>query len=1033
MPDDIAVPEGFTSGAEAQTARYHRQAERGSVPEITGDEDLARIDPGTKYRGPDNVVRTKPFIIKDDTDFAKVPEGAQYIGPDDVLRTKPTYEPIGFTAQTLYGMALTDQGREKALRTVYGDKVRKDDGGLYVDDDGKLRRPGARDIKSALGVSAAETLPAVGMTVGSGLGGVAGLETGPGAAGTAFGGGVLGAMLGRQANNLILGLAGIHESLPVQIESIGTEGAAVAGGEVLGKTATKTIKALGALPAINQGIRNAGEQIKGGITENLAGILQAVGITPERARFLGGTTHAAAQQAADITERFGKGGIVAPSNLLPEAPGLKKIEEFDSVFRAQNPFLQNTRALYEQDTKRIAESPEIGLNITEPFTQATKGVSSRKAGEKVLESKLREKAIGDAELENAARDAKQAFQAPITAEGGEKAVRENQARAVAILQKRMDDSAKQTQELLTGMVDDLHADVDKAITLGKSGDDPSRLVREVDAKFRAYNAAIRAQASNMYNAADAAAGNNVVNTGPLYDTAREFVASMPEALLSKYPAEVAILRKLAGIGKQGAEEGAELEPQALTFGELRKLRSWFRYGIDYHDLTPDMKEGSLKFFEKKINDVIHDAEAIPALKDAAGLLDKADAFYKANIPFMQDQMVKGIVKSLKSGVGINPAGVADILFVPGRTEALRRARDILGENLWKSVEAAHINKMLDNSKLLDGSIDAVKFAKQVTEDHKNGLLQTGYSVSNAARITKIAQDIERVQGTLPIRPEEVDSIASLMQAAEAAKKEMEIRAEQDPLGVLSRETKRIDKEWNAAQKTLNAQRKTDPLGFTFQPSALAIKSADRILGSPDLLLAAADQFGTDSIEFNALRQVFVSRFFQRGIGRIGGLRGELAGELRSPFGKEGISDEMQALLFPGTTREQLVTLAKDMEFLFSGRGESMGGAMAAASRVLNPSAHIPIPMPTGAAKFFASVPGVSFVHRLLLGKMYATIMDGVSHPNFINWLAGRLNGTPQERAVARAVVQERLKLGGWAGSAFLQTRESPENRPEQVQ
>ena len=66
------------------------------------------------------------------------------------------------------------------------------------------------------------------------------------------------------------------------------------------------------------------------------------------------------------------------------------------------------------------------------------------------------------------------------------------------------------------------------------------------------------------------------------------------------------------------------------------MRSWLRYGVDWNDLTPDMREGSLKYFEKQVNSFIHDKELPAEFKHAAQLLDTADAFYKDKIPFLDD-------------------------------------------------------------------------------------------------------------------------------------------------------------------------------------------------------------------------------------------------------------------------------------------------------------------------------------------------------------------------------------------------------------
>jgi hypothetical protein len=60
---------------------------------------------------------------------------------------------------------------------------------------------------------------------------------------------------------------------------------------------------------------------------------------------------------------------------------------------------------------------------------------------------------------------------------------------------------------------------------------------------------------------------------------------------------------------------------------------------------------------------------------------------------------------------------------------------------------------------------------------------------------------------------------------------------------------------------------------------------------------------------------------------------------------------------------------------------------------------------------------VSFVARQILQKTFATVMDAVSHPNFINWLAGELKGSPQQRMMAKEALNNRLRLGGGFGAA----------------
>jgi hypothetical protein len=988
----------------AATTRAYGTAHRENpIPEIKGDEDYATLKPGTKFMGPDKKVRTKPWEVASDEDYDVVPEGADFVDPKGQTRIKPKAGPISYTAQTLYDMARTDGGREQALRKLYGDQVKRDStGALYIEDeDGKLLRPG-RGAAAFFGNLTAEAAPSAGMILGGRLGGAigTGVEPGGGTIAGGVGGAVLGAMAGRQVNNVVLGLAGIHEGLVPQAESLASEATGVMGGELIGRGLAKIPAAIAASKRTAQ---QAGAAA-GGLRENLPNVLEQAGITPDRARKFMGTSQESAQRAAQITE---EGGRVPPSVLAPEAPFLKKIEEFDSVFRAQNVFGQANEKYYNEQVRRILEDKEIGISLEDLATRATKKVSSEHAGQVVLEAARKDMAAADAQLENAVRDLKAQAAAPIEQAGGAATVAQNRQLALERLHAAQTQAKQSAENVIQEAMRGLRVDVQEAMRMVGDHEDPSALIRKITAEFNVYNQGIRQRAKLLYNAADEAAGGATINTSELAEDADAFLKTMPETLRQKYPSEINQLKKLA------PQEGQNEEFEPLTFGQLHHLRSWFRYGIDYADLTPDMKGGALKHFEKKINAVLHDAEAPPELRTAARMLDEADGFYKQNIPFLSDEMMQGTVNLLRSGAGVNAEEMASRLFDPNRTVAMRKVRGIVGENMWKAVQAANVRGMLDDSRIIGtDQFDASKFAKQVAELNQNGLLSTAYDEMTAKRLTKIATDVGRLNGSIPLSVEPGDTITSLMRRAQLAAEQIEKFADQDPIKALAAETKRLDQQYIKALRENAKSRRADPLHFLYEDSmsALAVRSADRILSSQDLIMAAATKFGRESPEFNALRQVYAARFFQRPFGRTAKLREELGGE-------KGMTEEVQALMFPGVTRKQMNDLAGNMEFLFSGGGSDIGGSMAAASRVLHPEQNIPIPHFTGIAKYIMPIPGVSAATRFALGKYFALIMDATSHPNFINWLAGRLEGDEFARAEARAVVQNRLRLGGWFGRA----------------
>lgn len=1004
----------------APTERYQPNARYRSYDAHTpvvqegdaGQQLYDSLSPGRAFVDSKGKKFVKPWLVEDESDFEHVPEGAQFIDKEGNRFTKPKFAPISPTAQMLYETAQTPDAKEQALKTIYGDKVKKyPSGELYVDDNGTARKPGARDIGTFAATSAANVAPAVGM----GLGSLADPLIGP--AGT-----MAGAVAGRQFNNSILALVGIHQPAGEQITSSAWEGAGAGLGEVVGKVAS-------AIPSAAKSVFGSAKEVGGKIYKQAGDIaggalgdtLEALGMTPKSTRGLLGLTEERAQQASGIAKRLkpdaeGKfKSPLAPSVMFPEAPMLGKIEQFDRVFRAQNVFQEATQEFADQEAKSILENEAIGVKLTEPLSKATKQVSSRQAGHMLLAAAQRDLAHDDAMLETIIREQTTALEQRMgtTATG--------HSQRLAQLNAAHQQAAVDAERLVRAQAAQLRADVDEAARIASHNEDPSSLNRMIAANYTAWDVGIRGRARQMYEAARAVTrGAPKPNSTRLASHAEAFLRSMPESLRSRYPSEIADLARLVDrdVSIPGVSKAPRIdvnEPQeSPDWADLHHLRSWLRHGIDYNDLTPDMRQGSLKMFEREINAVLHDPNAPPQLRQAAQLLDQADAFYRENIPFLNDHMVKSIVSALESGAGVDAKVVAKNLFDPDRTAALRRARGIIGENGWRAVEAAHVQNMLQQSQtLVPGQYDFSKFSAQVLDQVRTGLIDTAYSPGMAARLRQLATRMGQFEGSIPISADESDTLSTIMRRGAAAKAAIDEASAVDPVKSLKEEMTRIEMEHSQAASRLQQEVRNDPLGFLYKQnmSEMAVKSAERILKSPDLLQLAAQRFERESPEFRALQQVAVQRFFQRPFTRLGDMRAELADPIK------GMSEETQALLFPGVTKDLMIQFSKDMEFLFSGGATDISGSLAGGARVMNPGAHLPFPMPSGLSKLLVSLPGVSFAHRLLLGKVYAMTMDAVSHPNFAHWLADNLKGSPEERELARAVVQERLRAAGIIGAA----------------
>ena len=378
---------------------------------------------------------------------------------------------------------------------------------------------------------------------------------------------------------------------------------------------------------------------------------------------------------------------------------------------------------------------------------------------------------------------------------------------------------------------------------------------------------------------------------------------MPKEFKDRYPA---IVKKLEDM-KGGA-----------TFGQLHQLRSMLRQDIDPYDLTPGVKSGSYNHFIGKINEVLFDKGAPPELQQAAKLLRNADDFYAKNIAKFKTQSAKWIAEQLEAGVPADPAALARQIMRPGQTEEMRTIRKVVGKPLWSAVQAADTKEMLEQSKtLIPGETDGMRFAEQVLQRDRDGILEGAYDPKTAETLRQQARRVLMLKGKIPIETREGDTVSTLLRRADAIASEIKKQAEADPVRMLSDELKKFDREVGKIKGQYQRQRRANPLSFLENQSAGAIESANRILNKPDLILAVARQYGEQSPEFEMMRQVWATRLFQRTLGDTSKLAGEFA---------EKIPPEVQQLMFPGVTMDNAQTLAKDMAFLLP-HGDSDAGRL----------------------------------------------------------------------------------------------------------
>ena len=1125
------------------------------VPTIAGDEDFAKLKPGQKFIDPEGKQRVKPYEVKTDADFSSVPEGAQFTDPEGQTRQKPSFGGIGFTAQTLYDMAVTDKERRKALERSYPGKVKADEhtGELYVDDDGQMLKPGHGMSPVPAGL-ASMALPTVGAVVGAVGGGAAAAPTGPGAVAGAVAGGVGGSLIGQGFNDAILQLAGVYDRTPG--EELTQLGLAAASG--------------GAGAGVGRGIGAIAPALKGAVTS-------AGGALPGMARHFVGTTPedlGFARQLAD------KGALVPPSSWAKEAPHIQNIVEvFEPAFHTQDPLLQSATGHYERSAGELLE----GLGVkTEPgqLVKPSEAVATQATGEALLRKTLTESQAADAEMRRvldarkaavegrepgamrvyhgtdadvssglsgdkargsheagavfmtpdrglaelygknivesdvvlgktrtfdildmikndpafmdeikrsaeemgtrndylkgraATPEGRQAldkqwkdfeeklrrnaeaghvrFDGRITGainniakrEGLDTAVVRNMAEGhgkpseqvmvfnpknikaagpkaeerVAsqreALQKAAENARTQAQALVDAGYQEIQRGVDTAMQVARAGHGTGELWQSIGEQLRAVRRGIQERASTMYGQADELAAGHLPNVEGLPEIAQRFADELPEEFQRNQPAIVRQLRQMAG--ERNPETGEVTRPpSAPTFGQLHNLRSQIRQSTDFYRLNSDIKNGTFKFFARRVDEVLHDPQAVPELRAAAEQLDRADAFYRENMPIFEAQQIKTIMKGLEAGEPADPKVLYRAVVKEGHTDLTNRIREMVGPNLWAGVRAADVQEIMDASRsLVPGQVDGRAFTREVLERYRSGILQSVHGPDVTARLLRQAQDVAMLEGRLPVAVRPGDTLTQAIDRAQRAAQEAKTAAKQDPLATLSREVRKIEVEGKREAAAARGARRAEPLGFLYEPTTGAAEAVDRILKSEDLILASAAKFGEGSPEFNMLRQTWAQRLLQ--------------GTLQPGERLAKTSAEVQRIMFPGVTLEQAHLLAREMDFLMANRYGMKGTAqgMSAMAKVENPWAHIAGRGGT-IGKIIAApiniIPGSGAAGRFILGEYYALIRKLATSPATLRWLERGLTGDPEQKAAARTFLQRYgAAMGAGAGEAMEQ-------------
>jgi hypothetical protein len=988
---DPGIPPDTTGGVEHTPTDIH----------VSTPEEAMKLPPGSTFINPEGRRGAVPYRVSSPEEVADIPDGAWYIRPDGKKQQKPKYEGIGFTPQTLYDIAHSDKGRRMALEKFYPGKVKDDpSGGFYIEDEGKFLKPGRGLISSAAAFVASETIPMTLAGIGAGLGGAAGTLAEPGGgtivggAAGAYGGGYM----GQRINDIFAQLAGVYDPEGAELNAR-MSGVFSAAGDVGGRAL------FAAAPTIKEGVKAASRGAAKGVNKFL-------GTSAEKLE--------TAVPIAEVGEIPGAGPLglskpgtaVSPSAIFESAPHVTNVAEIlQQKFDRSDTYLANAERFMDKRAKEILASRDIGAIVEDSLVHPKAAVSTEEAG-LALKKSARLRAIDQSvEADRQLQEVLARRRGEVEAKHGP-TIEAAQARKESLI-KTAEDAKAAADNLVQEGFKDIEKQANDAIRVAKVGHNSGDLWRTVAESFVALRRSIGARATQMYTNAETASGGLVPpGANELAGPAWQLLDELPEGFESLHPSIVRKVRDIAGIKDPETGEWVK-EPIEATWVQLHNLRTQIRQDIKWNDLPSDVANGTKKFLQKRIDEVLHDVENQPELREASKLLKLADNFYRENMGPLNAQEIKTLVKALDSGLQADPKALLKIAVRDGKTEVANTIRNTVGPATWDAIRAADVQEMMAQSRMLDRSIDGATFAKEVLERDRNGVLDVLHGEQGAARLRQQATYIEQLRGKLSIQPRSGDTANDIILRARASAEDAKNLAKTDPLKAMRIEMKKVEA---AARKEVAAMQAAgqplhwQQLAFLNNATVGANEAVDTILKDPDLIVAAARAFpgGEKSPEFQLLRQVWAERFLRTTLQPGKKLSAE--------------SKEVQELMFPGATLEDMHMLAKEMELLMSGatmRGRSgdLGGSIMAQSAVENPLGRA-----SGLGKLTKPVkviPGVNPGARAVLTAYYNTIRGVLTSPSTLRWLRkGLKSRDPVERETARRELFAALQKGGILGASI---------------
>ena len=508
--------------------------------------------------------------------------------------------------------------------------------------------------------------------------------------------------------------------------------------------------------------------------------------------------------------------------------------------------------------------------------------------------------------------------------------------------------------------------------------DPTDLAPIMAKRVQDLRDTVTAHAEQMYEAADAAAGGATFDARQLRPAARMFLDQLPDDLRRNMPGMVNAI-------------GAFVENNAdanLTFGQAHYLRSQLRdlgY-LDNEKLSPSFRRGPYRYFSGQLNELIHTAET-PELKQAAGLLDKADSFYSKEMARFRDHAVQSLVDNMKAGIAPDPVAVSRQIIQAGDRNAarLKEILGIAGPEASRQIRSADLDDIIAMARApMSGEIDPARLLHEVDHRVRNGTLPLLWG-PEAKEILTLTQRLAARSGDIPIEMLPHDDFRTFLQRANILSSEVDRLAKIDPAKMMEAAIKEGDRQVKELEAGAAERQKVDVLSSFTNPQLMAARAAEELLDTNNLprLREAVKRWGDDSEAVRRLRLVALEKVFAP--------LAKKDDPLKALEILEGMPKGQQDILFPGGMGDDIKTLFANLRLMY---GRTVQG------------------MPAFATGAILDKDLKGFLKKAIPIEIRAWV---VTHPATVKTIAGLMNAGSRYRAQGREMLRDQLARWYLAG------------------